>query len=258
MLSPDLKPAFEKVESGAFGLSLGNAVVAIPAVSSAVFYNPAALDVYGNFCAEFSLRNFYGLPGLSQVDLAINFALFNQPAAVGISRYGNSIYQEYQIFCAGLVPINSDFRLGISFQTYFLSINGYGTDNSYGLNLGILYALSPEINCAAVVYNMNQPVIGQNGEYLPQGFSLGFSFYPEKQLMFAGEIFRDLRHAPDYRLGIAYKFDLPLAVRIGIQDMTNCYCVGLGTVFSAFKLDYAFQIQQILGVSHIFSISFAL
>jgi hypothetical protein len=258
LFSINAKAAFEKVESGAFSVSMGNALVAVPSTINAVFYNPAALDTFSNITAGLSFRNFYGLPEVQQVDLAVNFPLFGQPVAMGINSYGNSVYHEFQIFFAGLIPIYSNLQFGISFQSYFLSIKGYGADNSYGLNLGMLYTMSKQISCAAVMYNINQPVIGQSGEYLPQGFSLGFAYYPESQIILAVEIFKDIRYAPDYRMGISYKFNLPLFVRIGIQDTANCYCVGLGTVFSAFKLDYAFQIQQILGVSHIFSISFTL
>ena len=248
----------EKVESGAFCLSVGNAVVAIPACTTAVFYNPAGMIADHTWSAEISYRNFYGLTGINQTDLAVNFALSDQPLALGISRFGNIIYQEYQIFIAGMIAVNSKFRCGVSFQTYFLSIKGYGTDNSYGANLGMIYLPAPDLYCAAVVYNINQPVIGQNGESIPHGFSFGISYFAENRVMITGEIYRDTRFAPDYRLGISYKFDLPLIIRAGIQDTINCYCVGLGTVFSTFKLDYAVQIQQILGVSHIFSVSYTL
>lgn len=105
---------------------------------NAIFYNPAALDTSRAIYAQLSARNFYSLPDISQIDLAMGFRLFNSPLAVSISRFGNEKYQEVQFSVAGAYNFFDDIYFGLAFQSYFLSIPGYGADNGFWTQFGIV------------------------------------------------------------------------------------------------------------------------
>jgi len=250
--------AFEKTEAGAKSFAMGNASVAIPLSLTAIYDNPAALDTGSVFYAQLSARNFYRFQGVSQFDLVLGFKFLQSPFAISISRFGNTNYQEIQFSVASAIKITGDFFVGLGIQSYFLSISGYGADNSFGINLGILYNIDNTFYCGAMVTNINQPVIGYNSEELPQCFGLGICYIPRDRLTIAAEIFRDIRFEPDYRLGISYQFESPLFIRIGLQDAVNSFCLGLGIYWGAFIFDYALQMHQILDESHIFSMAIRL
>jgi len=247
--------AFEKTESGAAVMALGNAAVAIPDLKNALFTNPANISSPTTISAEFSYRTFFGLSEIGQTDLIINTSFWNQPLSIGINRYGTSGYQELHISGGSSMALFDGFRIGMSFSSYFLSIRGYGDDNTIGIHLGIQYKLSDIIHCGVMISNINKPKISRVSEKLPQSISLGFCFTPIRGLLIATEIFRDIRFEPDYRLGIAYKTDYPIIIRIGLQDTVNSYCLGFGTYFKSLYFDYALQVQQSVGISHTMSIS---
>ena len=247
--------AFEKTESGAVPIAMGNAFVAIPGTFTAIYYNPAALDTAVSFYTQISARNFYGFSGISQIDLISGFQIYNYPVCLGINRYGNSIYQEIQLSTAVSIYLTGRFSVGLTFQAYFLSISGYGVDYSYSANLGLLYKINDQLFCGSMISNINQAKLGNCNELLPQSFSLGFCYFPQDQFTLSAEIFRDNRYPPDFRLGAAYQFEYPIIIRIGLQDAVNSYSFGLGIKKGVFFIDYALQIHQILGESHIFSIA---
>ena len=250
--------AFEKTESGAASFSMGNALVAIPFTFTAIHYNPANLDTGSSLYTQMSIRNFYGFNGISQIDFLLGGQLFETPVCLSINRFGNLKYQEFQIAMATAVCLTDNFFVGLGIQSFFLSISGYGADYSYGINLGILYNIDNHLYCGAMIANINQPKIGKKPEELPQSFSLGICYYPQERLTLSAEIFRDIRFEPDYRMGIAYQFQYPIIIRIGLQDAVNSYCFGLGFISNTFSVDYALQMHQILGESHIFSIAIKL
>ena len=250
--------AFEKTESGAASFSMGNALVAVPFTFTAIHYNPATLDTGSSTYTQMSARNFYGFDGLSQFDFILGFQLFNSSICFSVSRFGNPKYQEIQFALATAICLTDDFYVGLGIQSYFLSISGYGADYSYGINLGLLYNIDDNLYCGAMISNINQPTIGKKSEELPQCFSLGICYYPHERLTISAEIFRDIRFEPDYRMGVAYQFQYPIIIRIGLQDAVNSYCFGLGFLWNTFFVDYALQIHQILGESHIFSIAIKL
>jgi hypothetical protein len=234
---------------------MGNACVAVPFAFTAIYYNPAALDTTPSFYTQLSGRNFYGFSGISQIDLVLGLQIYNYPVCIGISRYGNSIYQEIQLTTAVSIYLTKRFSVGLTFQSYFLSISGYGVDYSYGANLGLLYKISDQLFCGSMISNFNQAKLGNSNEILPQTFSLGFCFFPQDRFTISAEVFRDNRYSPDIRLGAAYQFEYPIFIRIGLQDEVNSYSLGLGIKNGVFSVDYALQIHQILGESHIFSIA---
>jgi hypothetical protein len=248
--------AFEKTESGAASFSMGNAMVAVPFTFTAIHYNPATLDTGSSLYTQMSARNFYGFRGISQFDLIFGFQFFESTFCFSISRFGNSKYQEIQFAVSTTICLTDDFSVGLAIQSFFLSISGYGVDYSYGINLGILYNIDDNIYCGAMVSNINQPTIGKNSEELPQCFSLGIGYYPQERLTISAEIFRDIRFEPDYRMGVAYQFQYPIIIRIGLQDAVNSYSFGLGFMWNTFCVDYALQIHQILGMRNLFYYGF--
>ena len=257
-LIPNLKAAFEKKDVGAVSIALGNATVAIDTFKTALYQNPACLS--GNkFCRlMFSYQNYYGLADINEIDISVEWQLFQHPIAFAFNRFGNHIYQEVQFTTGSFIKIFDSFKIGLSGQLYSLSISGYGQSVSWGCNLAFLYYFTNSLSVGALVTNINGPVIGTGREKLPQTMSVGICYLSGENSTVSFEVFRDIQFEPEYRAGFSYQLMTAFILRGGMEDRLQSYACGFGLNYSWFEFDYAIKIHQILGVSHIISLSLCL
>jgi len=245
-----LSASFEKNEAGAREQSLGNAIVALDNTPFALLYNPANIQSVPSFSVYTSYRNFYGLTGIYQADIVANTSINGIGSAFSVSKYGNDLYSEMEIKAGGSYKIVENLSLGMSLQGYFLSIKNYGDAKSWGLNIGLQYNYLENLSIGAFVTNINNPTIGSVEEELPQTFSLGFKYNLMDRVTLFFELFRDVKHEQDYRVGFEYEPYDKVFLRLGVMDNTNTYSFGVGSSFSFLKFDYAIIDHSILGISH--------
>ena len=254
----EVKGAFEKKEVGASSFAIGNAAVGIDQYLFALYYNPAALSDDIKFQTAFSYQNYFGLGDLNAVDLTINFKMGGHPFSFAINRFGNQRYQEIQLTAASRYEIVENCAIGISVQSYILFIRHYGQAVAWGINFSALYKLLPDLSIGALVTNLNQPVISEIREKLPQTMSLGFCYYPILDLMISFEFFQDLRYDQEYRAGCSYNLLSFLSIRAGIEDQINIYSYGVGININWLEFDYTLRNHPVLGISHIITLSIEL
>lgn len=250
--------AFEKLEVGAQSIALGNAVVARRNNLSALYYNPAGLTLPINLQMVLSHQNFFGLSELTQSSIITNFKLANFPISTGFNQLGNKLYKESTFSIGSSYWLSQDASIGLSAHYYGLYIHNYGQTSTWGICLGFLYTISPSFTIGSMVTNINQPKIGTDNEKLPQSFSLGLCYYPDEKWQFNLELFRDIRYKSEFCIGIAYSISSHLFLGVGIIDQSNAYTLGLGAKYLKMITDYALSINQVLGISHIFTFTFDL
>jgi len=180
------------------------------------------------------------------------------PFSLAINRFGNQLYQEIQLTAASRYEIVDNCAIGISIQSYILFIRHYGQAVAWGINFSALYKLLPELSIGALITNLNQPVISEIREKLPQTMSLGFCYYPVPDLMMSFEFFQDLRFSQEYRAGCSYNVLSFLTIRAGIEDLINIYSYGVGIDINWIEFDYTLRNHSILGISHIITLSIEL
>jgi hypothetical protein len=184
--------------------------------------------------------------------------LAGHPFSFAVNRFGNKHYQEIQLTAASRYEIVENCAIGISVQSYILSIHQYGQALAWGINFSVLYKLLPEVSIGALVTNLNQPLISAVRERLPQTMSLGLCYYPASSLMVSFEIFRDMRFSHEYRAGCSYQVISFLTVRAGIEDHLNIYSYGLGINMKKINFDYTLRNHPVLGISHILTFAIKL
>lgn len=254
VFSVDSFAALENIEIGAEPLSLGNAMVAWQNNPYALYYNPANLYISRKIYVGFTYRSFYGLYELTQLNMVTNFSINKIPLSIGINCYGDKLYQEYQLHSGISYRITNESALGIGFQYYHLQIANYGSRSSWGINMGISYTVIECFKLGMFVTNINQPVIGECREKIPQSLSLGFFYLPLCSLKIGFDLYRDIRFDQSYRVGIAYDVSKILSIGMGIDDQTNTFSIGMGLENKWFDFHYGILFHQILGVSHVLSI----
>jgi hypothetical protein len=249
--------AFEKLEAGAGPLAMGKACVAIQDLPYAIFFNPANLPG-DQFQLALDYQNYYGIKDLNQVDLVVNIPLGLVPFSFGFSSFGNTLYREMQLTTAGLFRMASKFSLGLSLQYYFCSIKNYGSQATWGFNLGLAYTLIDNLKIGSQITNLNQPTISRTREKLPQTFSVGMNYTATRLLSLNFELFRDSRYEQEYRFGADYQISSLFHIRAGIIDRVNNFSGGCALQIGTFIFEYALVSHQTLGASHITSLLFTL
>ena len=181
---------------------MGKACVAIRDLPHAIYYNPANLS--GNkIQVSLDYQNYYGIKDLNQVNLVLNLPTNRIPASFGVSSFGNNLYRELQLITAGAYRIASTLSLGLSFQYYFCSIKGYGSQATWGINMGVAYELLDNVHIGSQITNINQPTISRIREKLPQTFAFGINYQATKLLKLNIELFHDTRFDQEYRFGLS-------------------------------------------------------
>jgi hypothetical protein len=246
--------AFDKVESGALPVSMGNAIVAMTNHPFAVYYNPAALFAGEKFEIALTHQLLFGIKDLSQTDIVINYLISGHPFSFAMSQYGISNYREHQLYFGTKLNITPVCAIGGSVQYYNLAIRHYGQDTAWGINLGLYYSLEHNVKLGFLIRNINRPSISRTKEPLPQSMSMGMSYEPIERLILCIALFRDIRFPPAFRAGFSYPMFSALEIRAGIEDQINSYNFGFGIKLSWVDVDYAVKVHTILGASHIFSI----
>jgi hypothetical protein len=227
--------------------------VAMQDLPYAIFYNPANIP-YSKVQFSLDYQNFYGIRDLNQANLVINIPIRKVPAAIGIGSFGNNLYREIQLMAAGAYRIGTKFSFGLSMQYYFCAIKGYGSQAAWGINLGMAYTLIENIRIGSQVTNINQPVISQIHEKLPQTFSFGINYQASNLLMLTMDLFHDNRFDQEYRFGLEYCMSPYFRIRGGIIDRLNNYSGGCAIFLKTVIFEYALVSHQILGASHITSL----
>ena len=153
--------AFDKLETGAEPLALGNAIVAMTGTAYAIHYNPAAIRQSGSINIALTYQNFYGIKDLGQADLIINFSIAGQPLSFAVSRFGQRLYHEWQGSFAGSYDLGDQCSIGAGIQLYHLTISGYGHQAAWGINMGFIYQSFPTITLGTHITNLNKPKLSR-------------------------------------------------------------------------------------------------
>jgi hypothetical protein len=254
----DSRAAFDFLGVGAEPLALGNALVASRSDIYAVYYNPANIYYNRQPLLALDYRSFFGLASLRQTNLLFNYPILAHPVSGCCQQLGNKIYQEILVMVGSSYVYRQKIGLGMSISLYSLNIAGYSSHLGTGINIGFSYPLSEQINMGVLITNLNQPKFSVIDERLPQIFTLGWSYTPNKKITLSYEWYRDVRYEQDFRAGVSVVCNDEFTLRLGLENSINTYSIGLGLKLIKVKIDYAVLLHTVLGISHVTGIRFSL
>jgi hypothetical protein len=178
--------------------------------------------------------------------------------AMGLSQFGNKSYQEQSIIFNYSRASTTKFFYGANLHYMKLQIEDYGSDFSFGIDLGLLIKINSKISWGFFATNINRASIGNSRELLPQTFVAGICVRPLDNLTINFDWYEELPFPLELRGGVEYIFLKKIAVRSGFISTTSEFCFGLGFIFSRFNCDYALNTHPDLGLTHQFSLQLGL
>ena len=247
--------SFELKGYGARARGMGHAYTGLANTPDAIFTNPAGMAQLNTGAVSFLYLCPFGIKELAYYSFAGVMPTPWGNLSTGISSFGNQLYQEQSVLLNFSHKISGNIFLGLNIHYMKLQITQYGSDFSFGFDLGFLIHLSPLLNWGFYSNNINRASLGKSGnDYLPQVFSTGFSLFPIKNLIFNVDVYKELPFPLEVRAGFEYLFARKIAIRSGFITNPSQFCLGLGFLFKYFRCDYAINTHPDLGLTHQISV----
>ncbi len=240
-----------QVSPGARQIALSNSDIALSNDVFALFGNPAGL-------AQLNWRElgvYYSPAPFGVSEMANAYAGYLEPfsfgnVSIGYMQYGFELYKENKIALSFSRMFNNNFFVGAAILYQNLSIQRYGEDNAFVVNLGGLYYLDSHLRIGFYLHNLNRATYGEEDDQIPTSLATGISYDFNSAVTFNGAIEKELDFEPSFRFGIEYHLIKYLSLRSGFKSVPSSYSVGVGIHYSFLNLDYAFFTHSDLGLTH--------
>lgn len=242
---------FAQYLPGARQISMGNSDVAKADDIFTLFNNPAGLSHLG--WREVGI--YYSPAPFGLSELANGYVAYNEPfsfgsIALGGMTYGYELYRETKILLGYSYNYENKFFGGIAINYLTTSIQNYGSDAAFYINLGVLAYLSERFRLGFAFENANRASIGNEKNQIPVVLKSGISYDLLEEFSFNIAAEKDLEYKTSFQFGFEYNIIEHLALRSGFSNEPAKYSAGVGINYSIFSLDYAFFTHQDLGLTH--------
>jgi hypothetical protein len=251
--------AFEHTPRGARAVGLGGATVSVEGDLWASFVNPSCLSATdGTTMAAEYLPGFFGMSELKRGAISLSSTVPIGTLALSMSGFGFRLYREMSVGVAVARALNERAVLGIGVNFYSLTIQGYGSDQTVGLDVGVLVHITRGISYGFALDNLNRPTIGSEKEALPQTMRMGISVRPLPNALVALSGEKDSHYPFGLAIGLEYFLEDVVTLRLGAANEPSNIAAGIGIRTSLLCMDYAYTMHPDLGGTHCVSVSFVL
>jgi len=241
-------PGSRQVALSHSGIAMSNDVYSI-------FNNPAGL-------AQINWREagiYYSPSPFGLKELANASAAYLEPASfgafsVGFITYGFELYRENKFALSFSKRFFERFFFGLTFQYQNLSIKNYGNSSAINLILGGLVYLENNLRLGFTATNLLRSTYGNEKDQIPVTYASGISYDIFNKVTLNLSLEKDLDFPFTVHSGIEYLPIKYLSLRFGINTEPASFSGGVGINYSFLHLDYAFNQNPDLGISHQFGI----
>jgi len=242
---------FELLDVGAKPIALGGAFTSLANNSNAVYYNPAGISQMP--FREVSI--FYSPAPFGLKELANGSVNFVEPTKFGTfglsaKTYGFELYKEITATLTYANNYRKKIYYGANVNYYNLKIQNYGSDATFGIDVGVLAYLTDFLRWGFSAFNLNRPTIGTLKDKLPQVYRTGLSVQPRNDLNFVLDVEKDTRYTASVKAGVEYTLYDMVDLRAGIGTEPTKFSGGVGFYYSLFEIGYGFYNHQDLGLTH--------
>ncbi len=243
--------SFSQNNPGAKQIAMSNSDVALSNDVFSIFNNPAGL-------AQMNWREigvYYSPAPFGFTELANGFVAYNEPFSfgnltIGGMNYGFDLYKENKIVIGYSYNYLNTIFAGVAFNYHTVSIQRYGNDASFYLDVGALVYLNNNLRWGFSWHNINRATFGTEKDQIPTIFNSGFSYDLLSNFSINLAVEKELKYNASFRFGIEYDIIKYLTIRTGFSNEPSRYSTGIGINYSNFSLDYAMFTNQDLGLTH--------
>ena len=252
--------------------AMGGAYYSVSDDANAVFYNPAGLTLAGNNLM-ISYTNRFGNDFERLNTIGLSMELPKKFGTLGIGLHAFDVdFQDVNLMSEKiyalahsltiLKDVHSEVYCGYTVNMYHLSIQSFGSQPSFGFNLGLLAILHQRTRLGFSVSNLNNPKVGEdNSHELPQKLGMGISYIPYEDVITSFELKKTAgddetgESGTEIHTGIECRIYKMLSLRFGARNKPTSYSMGARFELFDIMIDYAFN-THIIGDTHHFGIGY--
>jgi hypothetical protein len=224
-----------------------------------VFHNQAGLGSYKKFAAGFHHENKFLVQEYSLHALAITIPVNPGTIGVSYSYFGYTKYHESKIGLGFGKTFGKKFSAGVQLNYHYLFISGDSDNrNSLSVEGGLQYRPIEEIAFGIHLFNPTMASLSSyDQDTIPTTLRTGISIKPFRQLWLAVETEKSLDTELRFKTGIEYMAVESLYLRTGIVTSPFQSTFGLGYEIPWARVDIAFTMHEVLGLTPHFTFQFA-
>ena len=231
--------AFDSEPLSSFQNAVGAFPFSIYPNSLGALSDPTILLINRSPFGAGSINRKFGLRSLMESLFVVGGNFRNLGLGLGLSRFGNSSYQETQISILGAKSYKELVQLGISLNMYQLSISNYGQAEAIGSKVSVRYAMGTHVETMMSFLNVNGPVIGQSNEKLPQIISAGLLVRPNEKIIGQASFVQDTEFPISVRFGMIYKLLDQIDIAVGKVQQPNIFTTGGCINWKEFRIEFS-------------------
>ena len=266
LIASNIYAIFDDYEPSPRARAMSGAFYSMSDDAYAIFYNPAGLaevknhlgisytEIFGNdfqvlntIAFAMELPKKFGNIGIGLQAMDVDFQDVNL-----LSEKTYALSHSFTL----LKDIHSKFDFGYTLNLYHLSIDGYGEQAAFGVNLGVLATLHQRTKIGFAVTNVNNPTVGDdNFHELPQKMTIGISYEPYTGVHTSVEMKKPFAGTTEIHGGTELVVTDMLSLYVGIRSNPVSYSAGAQFSLYDVVINYAFN-THILGGTHHFGIGY--
>jgi hypothetical protein len=252
----DARSSFESGPRGARAAGMAGAMVSVEGDLWAPFSNPSCLyTIKGTNITAAYVPGIFGMWEVKETAVSLSRSTSLGTLALSLSAFGFALYREFSVALAAARELNERIVLGVNLNFYSLKIDGYGSGQAAGVDIGALVHIAQDVSYGVALRNVNRPAIGD--EPLPQSMAMGISVCPFPAARIAVGAQKDSRYPFELSVGVEYCIEDLLTLRFGASHEPSIIAAGIGIRTSLLRMDYAYTMHSDLGGTHCISVSFA-
>ena len=248
---------------GARPAGMANAALTFTDIWSS-FQNQAGLAYIEHFTAGAFYESRFLVDGLAFAGFAGAMPLGNGSIGLNYSNFGYSIYNEGKLGLNYAMKLSQKFSVGvqINYHTTRIATEDYGNAGALSAEIGVRMKVSERVTVAAHLFNPTRSTLVDNGDFaipdekVPTVLRLGVGYQISEEVLFAGEVEKDIDQSTLFRGGIEYQPVEMLYLRLGASSEPSLFSFGLGLDFNSFQFDLASTYSSILGYSPQISLTY--
>ncbi len=257
----NLSAIFDDYEPSPRARGMGGAFYSQSDDANGIFYNPAGLNMASTslmigysklFGNDFQILNSvaltmelprkFGILGIGLQSMDVDFQ--------DVNLLSEKIYALAHSFRL-MKDIHSEINLGYTFNMYHLSIDGFGDEPAFGMNLGVLATLHQRTKIGFTVTNLNNPKVGvDNSHELPQKMAMGISYLPYTNVVTALELKKSFAGETEIHAGTEVEVIDALTLLFGTLTKPASYSMGARFTLYNIIIDYAYNTHTIDATHH--------
>lgn len=267
IFSTALTAVFDDYEPSVRARGLGGAFYSLSDDANGVFYNPAGLIKAPNhFTASYSriFSNDFQILKTAAITMPISA----RAGSIGVGIQAMDVeYLDVNLMSEMVISVahsftlmrdvHSEFHVGYSGNIYHLSMDRFGSETAFGLDLGALVILHYRTRLGFAVKNINNPKIGYNNQHeIPQKLAMGITYNPYQGVNTTLELKKPFGEATQIHTGAEVEVHRMLTLRVGMRNHPGSFSCGAAFSVYDFIVDYAFNTHSVLNNTHHFGIGY--